>query len=118
MSLQPADPLIPVPIGEAPAAIYFRTSDDTVCIKPIGPHPTQKDSKAGTKEVADDPEVSSSEDEFPDGGLRAWAVVLGVGSWIFSKGRTDATIGRILHSDDFRLRECVGGTRKRLVLRR
>lgn len=83
MSLQSADPPIPVLLGQAPAAIYLRTSDDTVCDDPIGSHPTQKESEEGTKKVADDPEALSSEDEFPDGGLGAWAVVLGVGSCFF-----------------------------------
>lgn len=82
MSLQSADPPILVLLARTPAAI---NSDDTVCNKPIGSHPTKKNSEEGTKEVADDPEVVSSEDEFPDGGLRAWAVVLGVGSSLFKK---------------------------------
>ena len=67
MSLQPATVLS--------ATSYFHPPDNT----PTGSYPTQNDGEGGTKGVEDDPEkVVSSEGEFPDGGLRAWAVVLGV----------------------------------------
>jgi len=83
MSFQPTTPSIPVSSEQTPAVALFRASDETVCNKPTGSHPTQKDGEEGTKKVADDPEkVISSEDEFPDGGLRAWAVVLGVSSCV------------------------------------
>ena len=50
-----------------------------LCTKSIGSHSTQEGEEAVAQEVANDPEkVLSTEDEFPDGGLRAWAVVLGV----------------------------------------
>jgi hypothetical protein len=82
MSLQPAILPIPVPVlSEQPAVTTFRASDETACSEPIGSHFTQKGEEAATDKIANDPEkVLSSEDEFPDGGLRAWAVVLGVGS--------------------------------------
>jgi hypothetical protein len=58
----------------------IRASDETVCHEPTGSYPIQKDEAGDTKKVPGDPEkVLSNEDEFPDGGLRAWAVVLGVG---------------------------------------
>jgi hypothetical protein len=75
MSLQPIIPPSPV----SPEATSFRASDERACNRSIGSHPTQKDEGGGTEKLADDLEVLSSEDEFPDGGLRAWAVVLGVG---------------------------------------
>jgi len=78
MSLQPSTPPIPVLPEQTPAVTSFCGSDEVACNKSTGSRPTQKDVEGGTKEVADDPEILSSEDEFPDGGLRAWAVVLGV----------------------------------------
>ena len=56
---------------------YYRASDETACNGITASHPAQKDMEAGTKLVLE--KVSTSDEEFPDGGLRAWAVVLGVG---------------------------------------
>ena len=73
MSLQPTIPPIPV-LEQGPVVTTFPACDNS-----IGSHSTRKDEEAGTQEVANDPEkVLSTEDEFPDGGLKAWAVVLGV----------------------------------------
>lgn len=124
MSLQP----IPVPVLLVqPAVTTFRAPDEmtcnepigsapdeTACNKPIGSHSTQKDGEVATEEVGNDPEkVLSSEDEFPDGGPRAWAVVLGVGVCLSLNNLTNTTVGCVLHSNDIRLRECMGCTRKR-----
>ena len=63
-----------------------------------GPHPTQKDREGGTKKGVDDPEkVLTSEDEFPDGGLRAWAVVMGVGLCLSLKDPTEVIVGCVLY---------------------
>ena len=73
MSLHPAIPPTPVLLELG------------VCNESIGSRSSQKGGKTGTQEAASNPEEpenvlsSASEDEFPDGGLRAWAVVLSVG---------------------------------------
>jgi hypothetical protein len=72
MSLQSP---IPVPPDQATDP---RASDGTTCGEPTGLCSTQKDAEGGTEKAVDVSEVVSSEDAFPDGGLRAWAVVLGV----------------------------------------
>jgi hypothetical protein len=57
----------------------LRSPDERACNTPIGSGSTQQDWETATEEVVNDPEKAlSSEDEFPDGGLRAWAVLLGV----------------------------------------
>ena len=115
MSLQPT--ILPVP-SEPGSGSYFRTSDETVHNESTGSHPTQKNREVGTKKLPDDPEkVLSSEDEFPDGGLKAWTVVLGVGPYLLSKGHTNVIAGCVLYSNNFRLRECLGCTRMRFALR-
>jgi hypothetical protein len=81
MSPQPTIPFIPVPVlSEHWALTSFRASDETGCSERIGSHFRQKGEETATEKIANDPEkVLSSEDEFPDGGLKAWTVVLGVG---------------------------------------
>jgi len=75
MSLQPTI----LTTTEQPIVPTFRASDETACSEPIGSLSTQKDEGAAIEEITNDPEKAlSSEDEFPDGGLRAWAVVSGV----------------------------------------
>lgn len=72
-------------LEQTPArATYDRASDKTACNELTGSHPAQKDMEAGTKKVLE--KASSSEDQFPDGGLRAWAVLLGVGPCLSVKG--------------------------------
>jgi hypothetical protein len=66
---------IPVPSQQARSIPL----DETLCNELTGSYPTQKDWEGGTKNIEDvSGKAVSSEDEFPDGGLRAWAVVLGV----------------------------------------
>ena len=77
----------------------------------------QKDEEAGTQEVENDPEkVLSSEDEFPDGGLKAWTVVLGVSLPFARRILTDVSVGGVWRSHDFRLCKCVGCTGKQLAV--
>ena len=117
MSLQPIP--VPVPLVHAPDETTCDTPigsapDETACNEPIGSHSTQKDGEVATDEVENNPEeVLSSEDEFPDGGPRAWAVVLGVRMCLSLNNLTNATVGCVLHYGDIRLRECMGCTRKR-----
>lgn len=74
MFIKPAIPTMP-----GLAGTHFRTSDETVRNERTGSHPMQKDMESGSTKAPGDPEkVLPSEDEYPDGGLRAWAVVLGV----------------------------------------
>jgi hypothetical protein len=81
MSLQPTIPFIPVPVLSGHRAVTsFRAWDETAYSERFGSHFRQKVEEAAIEKIANDPEKSlSSEDEFPDGGLKAWTVVLGVG---------------------------------------
>jgi len=72
---------VPPELEQTPAgSTCFRASDETACNELIDSHPTQKDREAGLEKVL------SNEGEFPDGGLRAWAVVLGVSPCISLEG--------------------------------
>ena len=80
MSFQPTTPPTPVFLELKPVVSAFRA-----CNESLDSVSSQKGGEAGNQEVATHlkpPEKvlsSASEDEFPDGGLRAWAVVLSVG---------------------------------------
>lgn len=114
MSLQPTIPPTPVYLELRPSI--------RACNESISSHSSQKGKDAGTQEIASDPKdpetvlSSASEDEFPDGGLKAWAVVLSVGLPFARRILLMFTVGCVLRSHDFRLCECVGCTKKQLAV--
>ena len=112
MALQPTIPPTPV-LEQGPVVISVSASNET-----IGSHVNQKGKEAGTQKVENDPEKAlSSDDEFPDGGLKAWAVVLGVSlHFARKKDLTNVTVGGVWRSHHFRLCECVGCTRNQLAV--